>query len=150
MDKNLNQLHLLSIAHYAVAVLAAFVASTPVIHLVMGLIMLVLGITSREDTTFRVVFVLEGLIFMLMAVVMIAIGWTFAVCMAAAGRFLSQKRRYLFCQVMGGLVCTFIPFGTVLGVLTNIVLARPAVRGLFRVDDPLNPASAVTQAAPAG
>ena len=49
-----------------------------------------------------------------------------------AGRNLARRRRYLFCQVVAGVGCMFMPFGTVLGVFTLVVLSRPAVRNLFQ------------------
>ena len=41
-------------------------------------------------------------------------------------RFLSR-----ICIVMAALACLSMPFGTVLGVFTIIVLARPSVQALF-------------------
>jgi hypothetical protein len=35
---------------------------------------------------------------------------------------------------MAAVACIFVPFGTVLGVLTIIVLTRPSVRALFDDD----------------
>jgi len=55
----------------------------------------------------------------------------FAVCLALAGRFLAQRRRYYYCLVMAGIACMFMPFGTVLGVFTIIVLLRESVKELF-------------------
>ncbi len=37
----------------------------------------------------------------------------------------------MFCLVMACVACLFMPFGTVLGVFTIIVLARPSVQTLF-------------------
>jgi hypothetical protein len=39
----------------------------------------------------------------------------------------------MFCLVMAGIACIFMPFGTALGVLTIIVLMRDSVRELFGV-----------------
>jgi hypothetical protein len=54
-----------------------------------------------------------------------------AFCVFLAGRNLAQQRRYTFCLVIAGLLCIFIPFGTVLGVFTIVVLVRPSVKALF-------------------
>jgi hypothetical protein len=40
----------------------------------------------------------------------------------------------LYCLVVAGIECIFMPFGTVLGVFTIIVLMRPSVRNLFGVE----------------
>jgi len=45
--------------------------------------------------------------------------------------FLLQKRNRIFSMVIGGLDCLQIPFGTVLGVFTIMVLSRESVRELY-------------------
>jgi hypothetical protein len=75
-----------------------------------------------------------GLFFTLIAGSMILFGWVFAVCVALAGRFLLKKKRHTFCVVMGGVECIFMPFGTVLGVLTIIMLMKPSVKALFGIE----------------
>ena len=40
----------------------------------------------------------------------------------------------IFHYVVAGIECIFMPFGTVLGVLTLLVLMRPSVKALF--DEP--------------
>ncbi len=37
----------------------------------------------------------------------------------------------MFCFVMGCVECLFMPFGTVLGAFTILVLNRQSVKGLF-------------------
>ena len=53
-----------------------------------------------------------------------------------AGRYLSQQRHYTFCLVMAAVACMFMPFGTVLGVFTIIVLVRESVKELFAQGKP--------------
>ncbi len=48
-----------------------------------------------------------------------------------AGRSLSERRRRIFCMVLAGVLCLSLPFGTVLGVCTIMVLNRPSVKELF-------------------
>jgi hypothetical protein len=48
-----------------------------------------------------------------------------------SGMFLLQKRNRLFSLIIGGLNCLQIPFGTVLGVFTILVLSRDSVRQLY-------------------
>ena len=47
------------------------------------------------------------------------------------GLQLRQRRRHTFCVVMAAIGCAFMPFGTVLGIFTLIVLTKPTVRSLF-------------------
>ena len=62
----------------------------------------------------------------------IVLGLLFAVLLAVAGLNLARHQRYMFCLVMAGVGCIFMPFGTVLGVFTIIVLMRDSVKQLFR------------------
>ena len=78
---------------------------------------------------------------------LILFGWSFAVCVIVAGRSLARHRHYTFCLVMAGVLCIFMPFGTVLGVFTIIVLMRPSVKGLFSVSGDLGSALQQNQVA---
>ena len=51
--------------------------------------------------------------------------------MFLVGRGLAQRKRYMFCLVVACVECLFMPFGTVLGVFTIIVLSRDSVKALF-------------------
>jgi hypothetical protein len=46
---------------------------------------------------------------------------------------LKRHTNYTYCLVVAAIECMFTPFGTVLGVLTIIVLVRPTVKALFGV-----------------
>ncbi len=48
-----------------------------------------------------------------------------------SGWFLLQKRHHLFSLVVAGLDCLEVPWGTVLGVFTILVLTRPSVRRMY-------------------
>lgn len=123
-----EHLRLLSIFHYVVAGLAALFACLPVLHFVIGLAMVSgWGDVPHDDPGAEIV----GWFFILFAGAFILAGWVFAVCLALAGRYLSQRRRYTYCLVMGGVACIFMPFGTVLGVFTIITLVRDSVQRLF-------------------
>lgn len=54
------------------------------------------------------------------------------VALIFAGIQLQRRRHYLFCVGLATVACFFFPFGTTLGILTLIMLCRPAVRDLFR------------------
>jgi hypothetical protein len=75
-------------------------------------------------------------------------GWIFAGFVITAGRFLAKRKHHTFCVVMGAVECIFMPFGTVLGVFTLIVLTRESVKHLFGVSRPVPPPPVV--AAPGG
>jgi hypothetical protein len=68
-----------------------------------------------------------GLIGVLIAVFVLA----FPVATIIAGQYLTQRRNRTFCVVISALNCLSAPFGTVLGVFTIVVLARPSIRAMF-------------------
>lgn len=122
-----EHLRLLAIFHYVVAGLTALFACFPLIHLGIGVFMLVKpeAFKPRPPPEFL------AWIFIGVAAAIILAGWTLALLFVLAGRNLTRRRRYLFCQVVAGIGCLFMPFGTVLGVFTLLVLSRPSVKELF-------------------
>jgi hypothetical protein len=123
-----DHLRLLSIFHYVVGALAALFACIPFLHLFIGIAMVEgWGDFASEDEVSGVM----GWFFIVFSGAFILAGWAFAVCLAFAGRFLARRRRYYYCLVMAGIACMFMPFGTVLGVFTIIVLLRESVKELF-------------------
>ena len=52
------------------------------------------------------------------------------------GNRLKNHTNYTYCLVVDAIACTFVPFGTVLGVFTIIVLVRPSVKALFGIQSP--------------
>lgn len=125
-----QHLQILSVFHFVVGGLTALFACFPIFHLVIGLGMLSGGFGPPgpgEEFPFR----LFGLLFVMVPAIIILLGWVLAGAIIAAGYFLSKRQHYTFCLVVAGVECIFIPFGTVLGVFTIIVLVRPAVKALF-------------------
>jgi|HubBroStandDraft_6_1064221.scaffolds.fasta_scaffold366900_1 hypothetical protein len=51
-----------------------------------------------------------------------------------SGWFLRRKTHRVFSFVVAGLDCLSIPWGTVLGVLTILVLTRPSVQRMYEID----------------
>jgi len=62
---------------------------------------------------------------------MCAISILFAAAKFGVGWFLRQRRHRAFCLVVAALECPWIPYGTLLGVSSFLVLCRPSVRLLF-------------------
>lgn len=123
-------LRILSIFHYVVGGITALFACFPIFHLTIGIGMLTGGFGPMPpDEAFP--FRLFGLLFVLIPAAIILLGWALAGAMVATGYFLSTRKKYTFCLVVAGIECIFIPFGTVLGVFTIIVLVRPTVKPLF-------------------
>jgi hypothetical protein len=129
MTQDEDQLRLLSIFHYVVAGLAGLFALFPIFHLVLGLFFILAPNKFAGKGEPPSAFI--GWFFVIFAAVFITLGWVFAAFVFTAGRFLAKRKHYLFCLVMGGVECIFMPFGTVLGVFTLIVLMRESVKQRF-------------------
>ena len=129
-NQDLQQLNLLSIFHYVVAAITALFACFPIIHLVVGIGLLISGFDSSEGDA-PPAFV--GWLFIIIAICFIAAGWTLAILIAVAGKRLSLKVHYKYCLIIAAIECIFMPFGTILGILTIIVLSRPSVKQIFGV-----------------
>ena len=133
MSQDSEHLKLLAIFHYVVAGITALFACIPFLHFFMGLA-LTTGAFPDTDPEAQAV----GVFIMVFAGLFIVAGWTLAALIAFAGRSLQQRTRYLYCLVMAGVECIFMPFGTVLGVFTIIVLMRDSVKKMFgRTSAPL-------------
>jgi hypothetical protein len=130
MNQEEQHLKLLSIFHYVVGGIAGLFALFPILHLIFGLFFILApsNVESHGDLSSALV----GWFFVIIAGAIITIGWAFAGCVIAAGRNLAKRQRYTYCLVMAGIECVFMPFGTVLGVFTLIVLVRESVKELFQ------------------
>ena len=128
MDRDDQTLQVLAIFHFVVAGFATLVSLFPTVHLLVGIGLLSGFFTDPKDPF---PFALVGWIFVIGASFWIVLGLTFASLMVGAGRCLKARRRYQFCLVMAGVACIFMPFGTILGVLTILMLTKETVRAQF-------------------
>jgi len=129
MNDDLQHLKLLSIFHYVVAGMTALIGCFPLIHLAVGIAFLSGRIAPQPHHPEEIAFM--GWLFTGIAGSMIIVMWSLAVVAFCAGRCLQAHRRRTFCLVVAGLECMLMPFGTVLGVFTIIILLRPSVQQLF-------------------
>jgi hypothetical protein len=128
LDDDLEHLRLLAVFHYAMAALAALVALFPAAYLVLGLLM-ASGHIAPEDEGSRIL----GWMMSSCASFFTVVGLASAALIALAGRSLSERTRYTYCLVVAAVLCLFVPFGTVIGVLSIVVLVRPSVRARFAI-----------------
>lgn len=133
MNRDLENLKLLSIFHYALAGIMAFFACFPVIHLIVGLFLIFAPLKMGPNGEVPPAFV--GWLIVIFSAFFILSGLTMAAFIAITGRYLSQQKRHIFCIVVAAIECTFTPLGTVLGVFTIIVLTRDSVKELFAANE---------------
>ncbi len=131
MNRDEEHLQLLAIFHYVVAGLAALFSFLPLLYTTVGVIFIFAARhgTAKPGEDLPPEFL--GWIFALLGALLFLIGIAMAICILIAGRSLALRKRYSFAFVMACIECLFIPFGTILGVFTIVVLSRESVRGLF-------------------
>src|SRR6266850_4263722 len=131
MNRDEEHLQLLAIFHYVVAGLAALFSFLPLLYTAVGVIFIFAARhgTAKPGEDLPPEFL--GWIFAVLGSLLFLIGIAMAICILIAGRSLALRKRYLFVVVMACVECLFIPFGTILGVFTIVVLSRESVRALF-------------------
>ncbi|HNW91666.1 MAG TPA: hypothetical protein PKM88_02025 [bacterium] len=131
MDQDAQQLRLLAVFHYVVAGLAFVFGCVPVFHILIGADLLFdLQLTGFSQGAHRPP-PLFGAMFFGMGLLTLLLAWSLAGMTVAAGWHLGRHRAHLFCLVTAAVLCIFVPFGTVLGIFTIIVLSRPSVQMRF-------------------
>ena len=131
MNRDEEHVQLLAIFHYVVAGLAALFSFFPLLYTTVGAIFI---FAARHGTAkpgedlppefLGWIFAALGSLFFLIAIAM-------AICILVAGRSLALRKGYSFALVMACIECLFLPFGTILGVFTIVVISRESVRRLF-------------------
>ena len=124
-----EHLRLLSIFYYVKGCISALFACIPIIHVVLGLVFIiapeVFGHGNNQPPAFL------GLLLVMLGGFLILFGWTFAILALVTGRCIARRKHYTFCLVVACIECLSVPFGTVLGVFTILVLNRRSVKELF-------------------
>lgn len=72
-----------------------------------------------------------GTIMVVVAIFAAAMGIAMTAFSYFCGRFLRERRHRMFCMIVAVLNCFSVPFGTLLGVFTIVVLERDEVRAAF-------------------
>ena len=129
-----EQLKALAIAYLALGGMAAFTALISLVYVAMGIFTGVAASAAKgpgAEEGAALVAALLGFIGLAMFVGFGAISalqiWT--------GVSLLKGRRRTLALVTAGLTCIWIPFGTILGALSFVVLLRPSVTDRFRAEE---------------
>jgi len=67
--------------------------------------------------------------------------WLVASCVVnvLSGIFIGRRKNRIFSMIVAAMNCIHVPFGTVLGVFTLIVLLRPSVREVYEAQATTGP-----------
>jgi hypothetical protein len=126
-----EHLKLLSIFYYVLGAVNAFWAMFPLIYVVFGFILAVAipCIPVKPGEVPPPAFV--GWLIMFFGLVASAVIAVFAALKIYVGYCIARRSHRTLCYVVAALCCLSIPFGTLLGVFTFIVLSRPTVAAQF-------------------
>jgi hypothetical protein len=127
MTQDEQYLKLLSIFHYIVAGLTVLFSCFLFIHIAIGVAMLCGAMDGVNNPPPRFL----GIFFIVFPSLLIMAAWILAGLMIATGEKLKHCSSYTFCIVIAAIECILMPFGTVLGVFTIIVLMKESVKQLF-------------------
>ncbi len=128
-NEDIRHLDLLSMFHYIVGGITALFSCIPIIHVIIGLSMVSGKFFNESNSPEPPAFM--GWMFVIIGTVFIVLGLSIAVCMIVAGKKLKKRKNRVFCMVIAGIECMFMPFGTILGVFTLIVLNKESIQEIF-------------------
>ncbi len=126
-----EHLRLLSMFHYISGALTILFSSIFVIHLaILGFLMAspeLLGpVPSKGPSPESVLSVLFTIV-----AVFVALGIAYGIAQIVSGRFLAKHRYRTFSLIVAIPNVLLIPYGTILGVLTLVVVGRESVKRLY-------------------
>lgn len=132
MNEDIRYLNLLAVFHFIVACIVALLACLPLINLFIGFSVLEeIPRAIAQGELFPPHAFVPFIMFILLPVTFSVIGWMFAVAIALNAYYIKNRKWLNYCLVVGGIETIFIPFGTVLGVFTIILLTKPNIKTLF-------------------
>ena len=127
MDRRLEHVRLLAIFHFVFAGLVFLGSLVPVFWVAIASLWWP-ELASDPDAAPALA---TGALGAALVGFVVLLAWIWAAVVACAGRSLMTRRRHTFCLVVAGLMCLCPPLGTVLGVVTLIMLNREEIRELF-------------------
>ncbi|HEU4391298.1 MAG TPA: hypothetical protein VFV34_26095 [Blastocatellia bacterium] len=124
-----EHLKLLWIGYLILGVLNLGFAFFPLIYVAFGLFFALADLPSApgEGPPPQ----LLGWLFVVVGLVVSAGLMTVAALKLLTARAIRQRRNPTLCMITAAISCLTVPFGTVLGVATFLVLSRPTVKRLF-------------------
>jgi len=131
MEEDIRYLNLLAIFHMIVAGIVGLLSCLPLINLFIGVPMLKDVPYALSQNEFFSQTTLTPLIFILLPSGMTVIGWMFAVAIALNGYYLKNRKWLNYCMIVSGIETILMPFGTVLGVFTILLLTKPNIKNRF-------------------
>jgi hypothetical protein len=128
-NEDIKHLDLLAMFHYIVGGIIVLFSCMPFMHVFIGLAIISGKLIKEGNGSNPPAFI--GWMFIIIGTLFILIGWSIAICIIITGRKLKTRKNRIFCMAIAGIECMFMPFGTVLGVFTLIVLNKASIKEIF-------------------
>lgn len=125
-----QNLDLISIFHTVAA--AIIYLKGAMAFVMMGVGMIAVTAVLHEKGPQLEALVPLGLIFFALPMAFLTTSWAVATAVLIAGRRIAKRTHLTYCQIVAGLACLSVPFGTILGICTLILLTRDDVKAQFQ------------------
>ena len=126
-----EHLRLLAIFHYIIGGIIALLSSCAIFYLVFGLVMIANPRMLAPPPGSPPPPAAVGYMFTIIGGVIVFSGWIIGGLIIYSGRCISGRRSRTFSLILAGVMCLWLPFGTILGIFTFLVLLRESVAQLY-------------------
>lgn len=120
-----EHLRLLSLFHYISGALTILFSSMFILHLGFMAVMFSMAPAQKDGTMLPFAFM--GVFFGLIILAGIALG----IAEILSGRSIARRQKRMLSMIIAGPGVLMMPFGTILSVMTWVVLSRASVRALY-------------------
>ncbi|MBC8378274.1 MAG: hypothetical protein H8E62_03780 [Planctomycetes bacterium] len=127
---NPQTLDLISIFHYVVAAIIYLKGAVAFVFMGIGSIAM-MGILADQPADMEALVVI-GLLFFMVPMMFLTVSWTAATLVLFAGRRIANRTNLTYCQIVAGIECLCVPFGTILGIFSLITLTKPENKEIFK------------------
>lgn len=134
--EDIDHLNNLSIGFKIYACLAGCGGFLPLIHIFLGLTLATggaLSSTQNQNTAEGPLLGFVGIIFVFGGALVMALMFTLAYYCWQTSNWLTERKHHTGCIIVAAVACANFPFGTILGVLTLIVINRTQVKAAFDI-----------------
>jgi hypothetical protein len=136
VDCDEEHLRLLKYCYYILAGITSFFSLTTIFAIALGALFASGTIPPQAQGPSPDAARTMGLFFLGFGLGALILGLAGSFLTFLVGRSLRDRRRRTFCIVVAFLYCLYVPWGTVIGVCTIIVLNRPNMKTLFGEQPP--------------
>ncbi len=130
-NPEIQQVHVLSTLHYLSGVVLLLSSCVCVLQFGLDSVVQVLNTVLARDTS---LWRLSQLSYLILDVLVILVFWVAGGANIVAGNHLRSFKKHQFCRFVANASVIFIPLGTVVCIVSYLILTRPSIAALFDND----------------